>query len=97
MPWEHSDRGVFRYCGEYWDKERGEIYLRARSYNPGSGRFTSEDPAKDGGNWSFLPGRATLAFREGSLGPHALGAYDCRIEGPSFAGLEQPGGPLADP
>lgn len=53
--------------------------------------------AKDGGNWSFLPGRATLAFREGSLGPHALSAYDCRIEGPSFAGLVQPGGPLADP
>ncbi|MCX7748374.1 MAG: hypothetical protein N2645_16040 [Clostridia bacterium] len=33
----------FRYCGEYFDKETGTIYLRARYYNPGIGRFITED------------------------------------------------------
>ena len=34
----------FRFNGEYWDWERGEYYLRARSYNPRLGRFTQPDP-----------------------------------------------------
>ena len=29
----------------------GLIYMRARYYDPSIGRFTSEDTAKDGGNW----------------------------------------------
>src|SRR3989339_2078271 len=33
----------FRYCGEFWDAETGEYYLRARYYDPGVGRFTQED------------------------------------------------------
>ena len=45
------DTNPFRYCGEYWDKETGEIYLRARYYNPRTGRFTTVDPAMDGTNW----------------------------------------------
>ncbi len=40
-----------RYAGEYLDDESGMIYLRARYYQPEVGRFVSEDPAKDGGNW----------------------------------------------
>ena len=38
-----SDTNVFRYCGEYFDKETGTIYLRARYYDPTIGRFISED------------------------------------------------------
>lgn len=38
-----NDANVFRYSGEYYDKETGTIYLRARNYNPVDGRFTSED------------------------------------------------------
>ena len=38
-----SDTNVFRYCGEYFDTETGTIYLRARYYNPGTGRFISRD------------------------------------------------------
>ena len=38
-----NDTNVFRYSGEYFDKETGTIYLRARYYDPGIGRFTSED------------------------------------------------------
>ena len=41
----------FRYCGEYADSETGMIYLRNRYYDPDSGRFITEDPAKDGLNW----------------------------------------------
>ena len=39
------------YCGEYRDAETGFIYLRARYYDPSIGRFTTEDPARDGLNW----------------------------------------------
>ena len=41
----------FRYCGEYFDAETGLLYLRNRYYNPTSGRFITEDPARDGLNW----------------------------------------------
>ncbi|WP_270171661.1 S8 family serine peptidase [Paenibacillus sp. SYP-B4298] len=33
----------FRYSGEYWDKGSELQYLRARWYDPGMGRFISED------------------------------------------------------
>ena len=33
----------FGYAGEYTDTESGNIYLRARYYNPNTGRFISED------------------------------------------------------
>jgi uncharacterized protein YecT (DUF1311 family) len=47
--------------------------------------------AGDAANWEFLPGRAILAFREGSLGPHALGAYDCTIGAEALAAMIAPG------
>ena len=43
-----------RYCanlGHVQDDESGLVYMRARYYEPGSGRFASEDPAGDGTNW----------------------------------------------
>ncbi len=48
---ETGDENPFRYCGEYYDEETGLIYLRARYYSPETGRFISQDPAKDGINW----------------------------------------------
>ena len=48
---DKNDTNPFRYCGEYWDNETESIYLRARYYNPSIGRFTTEDPIKDGSNW----------------------------------------------
>ncbi|MCX8131616.1 MAG: hypothetical protein N3I35_16170 [Clostridia bacterium] len=36
---DQNDTNVFRYCGEYFDKETGTIYLRARYYDPGIGKF----------------------------------------------------------
>lgn len=38
-----TDTNPFRYCGEYFDKETGTYYLRARYYNPLIGRFITED------------------------------------------------------
>ena len=47
-----SDTNPFRYCGEYYDSEIEQIYLRARYYDPSLGRFTQQDPAMaDGMNW----------------------------------------------
>ena len=46
-----NDANNFRYAGEYFDKETGTYYLRARYYDPGIGRFTAEDPAGAGLNW----------------------------------------------
>ena len=43
---EKLDSNPFRYCGEYFDQETGEIYLRARYYNPAIGRFGAEDSVK---------------------------------------------------
>ena len=44
-----------RYCanlGHVQDDESGLIYMRARYYEPWSGRFISEDPAKHGANYA---------------------------------------------
>ena len=38
-----DDLNPFRYCGEYWDKETRNYYLRARYYSPSTGRFTQRD------------------------------------------------------
>ncbi|MBA4294151.1 hypothetical protein C0431_14410 [bacterium] len=37
--------------GHVADDESGLIYMRARYYEPETGRFVSEDPAMDGSNW----------------------------------------------
>ncbi|MCM1440225.1 MAG: RHS repeat-associated core domain-containing protein, partial [Roseburia sp.] len=40
---EKKDDNPFRYCGEYYDRETGEVYLRARYYIPSAGRFLTRD------------------------------------------------------
>ena len=40
---DRKDENPFRYCGEYYDKETEEIYLRARYYQPNVGRFLTRD------------------------------------------------------
>ncbi len=41
----------FLYASEYYDTEPGTYYLRARYYEPRTGVFLTEDPARDGLNW----------------------------------------------
>jgi RHS repeat-associated protein len=48
-----NDLNPWRYCGEYFDKETGNYYLRVRFYNPLMSRFTSEDPYWNVGNMIF--------------------------------------------
>mgnify|MGYP000919649967 CR=1 FL=1 len=54
-----------RYCanlGHATDIETGLIYMRARYYEPTTGRFLSEDPAMDGKNWYvYCAGSPTLS------------------------------------
>ena len=47
------DANPFRYCGEYFDNETGSIYLRARYYAPGVGRFTQADTHWNPGNMIY--------------------------------------------
>ena len=52
----------FRYCGEYWDEETENIYLRARYYDSATGRFISEDPIQDGLNWYVYANNNPIGF-----------------------------------
>jgi len=39
-----ANNNPFRFAGEYWDWGTETYYLRARSFNPRTGRFTQPDP-----------------------------------------------------
>ncbi|MCW5939375.1 MAG: RHS repeat-associated core domain-containing protein [Fimbriimonadaceae bacterium] len=45
------DQGYCANLGHRRDAESGLVYMRARYYEPWTGRFVSEDPARDGANW----------------------------------------------
>ena len=70
-----ADPNPFRYCAEYYDSETGTIYLRARYYNPANGRFTSEDPIKDGFNWYVYCGNNPVMFWDPTGKQRAAGYY----------------------
>ena len=57
-----NDTNPFRYCGEYFDAETNNIYLRNRYYNTSTGRFITEDPIKDGLNWYVYCGNDPIMF-----------------------------------
>ena len=59
---EPGDQNPFRYCAEYFDKETGSVYLRARYYEPRTGRFRAEDPVRDGLNWYTYAGSNPICF-----------------------------------
>ncbi|OQB13720.1 MAG: tRNA3(Ser)-specific nuclease WapA precursor [Firmicutes bacterium ADurb.Bin193] len=61
-----TDANPFRYCGEYFDKESGSVYLRNRYYSASVGRFTQEDPAKSGLNWYAYCGGNPVNFKDPS-------------------------------
>ena len=49
-----NDTNPWRFTGEYFDRETGMIYLRARHFNPRTGRFTQPDPLFWGNNRASL-------------------------------------------
>ena len=58
-----------RYCGNLGhvqDDESGLIYMRARYYEPGSGRFISEDAGMDGKNWFAYCGDNPVGYFDGN-------------------------------
>ena len=57
-----GDTNPFRYCGEYLDAETDTYYLRARNYNPSTGRFLTEDPAQARLNWYTYCNNNPIAF-----------------------------------
>ena len=51
-----ANNNPLKYCGSLGHRSEGNtglIYMRARYYDPATGRFESEDSAKDGANWSL--------------------------------------------
>jgi RHS repeat-associated protein len=53
-----------QYCanlGHPTDAETGLVYMRARYYEPWTGRLLSEDPAMDGWNWYAYCGNEPVA------------------------------------
>jgi RHS repeat-associated protein len=50
--------------GHVQDDESGLIYMRARYYEPESGRFVSEDKANDGSNWYVYALNSPAAFND---------------------------------
>ena len=59
-----ADTNPFRYSGEYFDAESGNIYLRNRYYDASTGRFISEDPILDGTNWYVYAGNNPILFAD---------------------------------
>jgi RHS repeat-associated protein len=55
------------YCGSLQhrrDAESGLVYMRARYYEPWTGRFISEDPARDGQNWFVYASSNPIHFAD---------------------------------
>lgn len=65
---EKLDANPYRYCGEYLDRESGTVYLRARGYDPNTGRFLTEDTHWNPSNMIY--GDAPQEMSHGALLPN---------------------------
>ena len=59
---EGSIQEAVKFTGKELDPETGLYYFNARWYDPVLGRFTTEDPARDGVNWFVYVGHNPLRF-----------------------------------
>ena len=80
-----ADSNPFRYCSEYYDKGIDKIYLRARTYDPTLGRFTQQDPARDGFNWYVYCNGNPIAYAD----PTGLESYVFYTTGKNSVFLSQ--------
>ncbi len=53
-----------KYTGKDLDEDTGLYYFNARWYDAGTGRFISEDPARDGSNWFIYVSNNPLKFTD---------------------------------
>jgi RHS repeat-associated protein len=54
----------FGYTGEVWDNYTKLLYLRARWYNPATGRFTQADPYQLENNFYLYAGASPITFSD---------------------------------
>jgi RHS repeat-associated protein len=96
-----------RYTGQYLDTETSDYHLRARQYNPATGRFDDPDPIENpttspyDGAYVYVNGRPTVLvdplglFGLGDIakgvGNFAAGVADTYTGGASTAGLKAVG------
>ncbi|MCW5939363.1 MAG: RHS repeat-associated core domain-containing protein [Fimbriimonadaceae bacterium] len=59
-----ADQGYCASLQHRRDAESGLVYMRARYYEPWTGRFISEDPAMDGANWYVFCGNEPVSRRD---------------------------------
>ena len=83
------DRNPWRYSGEYLDVETGTYYLRARYYQPTTGRFLTEDIVRPGTNWyvycsnnpvSFIDSSGLAEYRVGDLSQAPQFVHDSGLQ-----------------
>ncbi|ECK9504159.1 TPA_asm: RHS repeat-associated core domain-containing protein, partial [Salmonella enterica subsp. enterica serovar Infantis] len=48
---------LIRLSGQQYDEETGLYYNRHRYYNPGQGRYMTQDPIGLKGGWNPYPGK----------------------------------------
>ncbi len=75
-----GDLNPFRYCGEQFDDETGNYYLRARYYSPEVGRFTQEDTHWNPGNMIYGDELQKWNEWQGEEDPLNLHAYTYKPE-----------------
>jgi len=102
-PWGDAvaDTGIvvrYRFAGREYDSESGLYYMRARYYDPATGRWISEDPIgiEGGGNLYAYAGNDPVNFSDPSgLGPckWAMRWIDGAIESVLDCDAEKAGGP----
>jgi len=55
---------ALKYTGKDLDEDTGLYYYNARWYDASTGRFISEDPARDGANWYIYASNNPLKFTD---------------------------------
>ena len=80
-----TDTNPFRYCGEYYDRETGQIYLRARYYQPIVGRFTQRDTHWNIANMIYGDDPRTKEYED------YLGLNDYTVKLVDYAAIRQSG------
>ena len=75
-----------RFTGKDFDEVTGLYYFNARWYDPLLGRFTSEDPARDGINWHIYTYNNPLEYTD----PTGLDPNYAGMDANYYSGVDDP-------